>query len=35
MIAITKNDEVVLKQMEIYDKEYSEGITIIIMHLQV
>ena len=35
MIAITKNDEVVLKQMAIYDKEYSEGIPIIIMHLQV
>ena len=31
MIAITKNEEVVLKQMEIYDKEYPEGIPIIVL----
>lgn len=28
MIAITKNEEVVLKQMEIYDKEFPDGISI-------
>ena len=28
MINITKNEEVVLKQVEIYDKEYSQGIPV-------